>query len=426
MSDLAETAFRRHYRQVFRYGHGVAAALRDAIAALPESQRRVVVMKLLEGRSFAEIAARLGASEAACKMRLSRALERLRDELAPWSGHGPSPVARALAAIGPQPVIHAVVEFRRPSDVVVDLATGREHERVEQTEYWYDRDRSLLRTRLTVDGVFITEAVESRSGLETDVGHFAGGGVAPRLDPALAGFATRYREALADGSAKVVGHATVDGRNATVIRISVPDGGSEDVDVDSDTYRPLSFTYTTPDGKSSSSWRVVEIESIPGDPSLFRPPQLSPPRPTEGETGGGRVVTAAEAATALGRPALWAGERLGDLALAELRLEHGRTRWTDGRRGEARVLELRYGRRRAGDWVQIGEATSVDGAFAIGVSGVAGGFPVPPEGSIAVTGVPGVSHFWRGELRVGDVYVSLMSTSRELLMAAARSLRPLG
>ena len=63
------------------YGPDLTAALRRTIGALPETQRSVVVMKLIEGRSFREIAARLDLTEAACKMRLSRALETLRDEL---------------------------------------------------------------------------------------------------------------------------------------------------------------------------------------------------------------------------------------------------------------------------------------------------------------------------------------------------------
>jgi len=63
------------------YGASVAWALRRAIAALPDAQRAVFVLKLLEGRSFREIAARVGATEAACKMRFSRALERLRHQL---------------------------------------------------------------------------------------------------------------------------------------------------------------------------------------------------------------------------------------------------------------------------------------------------------------------------------------------------------
>lgn len=64
------------------YGPRVAAAIAAAVARLPERQREVVVMALLEGRSFAEIARRVGASEGACKMRFARGLETLRDDLA--------------------------------------------------------------------------------------------------------------------------------------------------------------------------------------------------------------------------------------------------------------------------------------------------------------------------------------------------------
>jgi RNA polymerase sigma-70 factor (ECF subfamily) len=63
------------------YGSQVAEALARAVAELPDSQRRVVVAKLWEGRSLAEIAGRLGVSEAACKMRLARGLAQLRDRL---------------------------------------------------------------------------------------------------------------------------------------------------------------------------------------------------------------------------------------------------------------------------------------------------------------------------------------------------------
>ena len=63
------------------YGPAVASALKGAIEALPLGQRQVVVMKLLEGRPFAEIARLVGASEAACKMRFARGLEAVRDDL---------------------------------------------------------------------------------------------------------------------------------------------------------------------------------------------------------------------------------------------------------------------------------------------------------------------------------------------------------
>jgi RNA polymerase sigma-70 factor (ECF subfamily) len=74
-------AARAQLVDVPEYGPGVARALRAAIAALPQQQRRVVVLKLLEGRSFADIAAQVGATEAACKMRFARGLEALRAEL---------------------------------------------------------------------------------------------------------------------------------------------------------------------------------------------------------------------------------------------------------------------------------------------------------------------------------------------------------
>jgi RNA polymerase sigma factor (sigma-70 family) len=70
------------------YGTQVAVALRAALARLPEPQRQVVVLKLLRGLPFADIATRLGTTEAACKMRFARGLEAVRDELA-GEGLGP-------------------------------------------------------------------------------------------------------------------------------------------------------------------------------------------------------------------------------------------------------------------------------------------------------------------------------------------------
>jgi RNA polymerase sigma factor (sigma-70 family) len=61
-----------------QYGGEVAAALRRALERLPEPQRRIVVGRLIEGRSFGELAAAMGATEAACKMRFLRGLESVR------------------------------------------------------------------------------------------------------------------------------------------------------------------------------------------------------------------------------------------------------------------------------------------------------------------------------------------------------------
>jgi RNA polymerase sigma-70 factor (ECF subfamily) len=84
---LADAARRRRHGEPLpevaapAYPFEVARALRRALAALPDEQRRVVVLKLLRGLSFREVAIQVNATEAACKMRFSRALVRLRDSL---------------------------------------------------------------------------------------------------------------------------------------------------------------------------------------------------------------------------------------------------------------------------------------------------------------------------------------------------------
>jgi RNA polymerase sigma-70 factor (ECF subfamily) len=60
------------------YGAEVSDALRSGIERLPRLQQEVVLMKLVQGRSFAEIATALDAGEGACRMRFMRGLEQLR------------------------------------------------------------------------------------------------------------------------------------------------------------------------------------------------------------------------------------------------------------------------------------------------------------------------------------------------------------
>jgi RNA polymerase sigma-70 factor (ECF subfamily) len=72
---------RLEHRSFDDYGVDLARALAEGITALPRGQRDVVVLKLVEGLRFAEIAPRLGISEEACRARLSRALRTLRAHL---------------------------------------------------------------------------------------------------------------------------------------------------------------------------------------------------------------------------------------------------------------------------------------------------------------------------------------------------------
>lgn len=63
------------------YGADVAWAIAGALERLTPGQRQVVVMKLLRGASFSEIASALALTEAAAKMRFQRALAALRRDL---------------------------------------------------------------------------------------------------------------------------------------------------------------------------------------------------------------------------------------------------------------------------------------------------------------------------------------------------------
>jgi RNA polymerase sigma-70 factor (ECF subfamily) len=77
MPDIADP----RQEAALTYGPLTVQAISRALRRLSDDDRRIVVMHLLEGQPFAAIAAELAISEAAAKMRFSRALRRLRDDL---------------------------------------------------------------------------------------------------------------------------------------------------------------------------------------------------------------------------------------------------------------------------------------------------------------------------------------------------------
>ena len=56
----------------------IAPLLDDALAGLSAADRHAVVLRYFDGKSLGEVGAALGASEDAAKMRVNRALEKLR------------------------------------------------------------------------------------------------------------------------------------------------------------------------------------------------------------------------------------------------------------------------------------------------------------------------------------------------------------
>jgi hypothetical protein len=164
--------------------------------------------------------------------------------VAPWQA-GPSSTARALAAIGGDRYLVAVVEPERSPDSIVDLATGTERPLPRRFVLVVDSGSASAAPSLS--------SWSSIGGVVTSVGS----GGEPDADPGISSFAGGYRKALADGSAKVVGTTTYRGPRAKILRFtfdtatvvrpsspvvsrtSQPGGSSEDVAVDVSTYRPL-------------------------------------------------------------------------------------------------------------------------------------------------------------------------------------------
>lgn len=68
--------------------HSARPALADALAALSEEQRRALELRVVQERSYAELAARLGITEEAARARVSRALRSLAAAIERLEGTG--------------------------------------------------------------------------------------------------------------------------------------------------------------------------------------------------------------------------------------------------------------------------------------------------------------------------------------------------
>jgi hypothetical protein len=314
----------------------------------------------------------------------------------PWQGPGASVVDRALAAVGGGPVIHAVVEYSWPQDVVVNLATGAEHERVHRNEYWYDEQRGTLRDRAVTEG-------------GSAIDYIVRDGVEARLDRALAGFGTGYRAALSDGRARVTGNTVFNGRPAKLIEFEPGSSGAvEEVTIDAKTFIPLSFHTTYEGGRRSPEWRVVTIESVSRDPLNFTLPK-STPRVDSGEVSAERPASPADAERALGAaPLRLAGEPVDSVLVSRTKAY-----LTDGTTINGVLVRFVYGK------VRVSLARDTAGRYAIGFG--EGEFPTPPEGSVAVTGND--ADGWQGELRQDGFAVMIGAPTKRQVVEAARRLR---
>jgi hypothetical protein len=361
---------------------------------------------------------------------------------APWQDSALA-TERALAALGDEPVLHALVEHPGSEITVIDLPSVEQRSEAQRSEYWYDDERDLLRVRHTVGGKLVPggEFLQTPEGFFTDRGARAAPARPPQLDPALEGFATRYRDALESGAATEIGEEVVDGRDAVILRFSVRGGPSgeqivEEVAVDGDDYRPLRFRVSwreLPTTQWSQANRVVEIESIPRDPRDFARPDPAEPRPGTQTGVEERTLTPSEAATALGRTAYWPGRSVEGVELAQIELVLLTTRWTNGDETKGHALAFQYGANERDAYREgkpsliITEGTSAVEVRTFGPLGVSP--PRPDE--LRLTGLETRSadgseaKLWFGNMQRDGVYISLRSPQRELILAAAKAMVPL-
>ena len=357
---------------------------------------------------------------------------------APWEGSSPLATERALAAIGDQPVIHAIVENTDPHATVVDLASGEEKRQLlMRTEYWFDDERALLRARIMIDGTLLTELLQTREGGVSELGPIPGNPTEPQVPPGLAGFATRYRDALESGEARVIGETRVDGQEAVLLQIELRsppiDAGTveyTEVAVDAESYEPLRFRYRA--GSKTSEWsRIVAIESLAREERQFAPPARAEPRPRRQTGTEERALTAAEAATALDHPAVWPGPVVAGIQLAQIEQMKLTTEWTDDRETVSRALVLQYGPRRfeLGEepWLTITQTTSRAENIRFGQAQPGELELQSKELTLAGAGDAADREvdMWFGSMVLDGIYIALESTQREAILAAAQAMRPI-
>ncbi len=318
---------------------------------------------------------------------------------APWQQARPAIDSRvffqrSLAVIGDRPVLHVAMQYSSTNDNVVDLATGDTRPRVYHGELWTDAKHDVARSRFRIDDGPTQEATGNRA-----LGF---------LDPAFAGFATQYRDALESGRARIVGQTDVDGRPAVRIRFaSAPNADSYEVmTVDAETFVPRTLEYVAPT-RGSTLMRISKMESLPFDAALFRSSAPRPRVPNLVVSPGGEI-TIAEAAQILRHPVIGLPDRTPDS------VERFKVTGTSasGARVDSAYVVLRYG----DDYVTLARKP---GAEALGF-----GFAnaTPPEGTIEIAAGDKGGLGWMKR----DGLTVVLDVPHDDVLSAARSLVPLG
>lgn len=338
-------------------------------------------------------------------------------------GGGPSGtiLERAAAAVGDGPVLHAVIRSGW-GGTLVDLDSGAREEIRAELEVWYDPERGIHEVSRFA-GILQGDSILPPGRLSQLDSH---------LEKTMGGLVTGYRDALRDGTARVLESDVVKGTPVYWIRVDtqmLPDSAdnklhewAHDVAVSQSTFEPVATRETRDGGLSPDGISIVlSVETLPeGEGNFTR--MTDDPTGVVMRIGWSGSLTPAEASAVLGRRALWAGRRVAGLELARI--------WKDVRREgydrQTGTWEKTFtgvtflygtldenGNPTGSPSLRIGESATLDSGFPRGARDY-----VPPAGSILVFGR-------RTALMQKDgLYLALEGSSEDVLLAAARALEP--
>jgi hypothetical protein len=351
--------------------------------------------------------------------------------VAPWKGAERVGILdRALAAVGDEPVLHVV--FRGDwGGMLVDLKTGDRKPLYGEREVWFDPDRGLVHHVSRFGGGVEHEEVYKRN----------------KKDRELTVLWQDYRQALEQGTARVVGEDVVDGVPVywiivrSLVRPDVADDKdhelAQQVAVSRETFKPVAMKYTRDRQPTREIERILLFETVPLDEADFKS--------ESGASVSGRPMRSCSTPTKLGnaseilgRAPLWLGPEYEGLPLAQTRkdsLAIGQSRDGSGYKGG----RPDYGREHTGVvffYGTLGDDPSTSGSYTMPLLTeryveiaqttdrelLTPGAPmkyVPPKGSIVVG--PGVSGYF---VRDG-VYITIRGADDKLILDAARALRPM-
>jgi hypothetical protein len=265
----------------------------------------------------------------------------------------------------------------------------------------------------------------------------------PTLDPALAGFVTAYRTALKEKRAVRSGGGVVDGRRVEWLRFVFVDHGPpgtppthriERVAVDARTFVPVRVE--TAAGGTVRAATIARAETLPPQHGQFARPTTVPvkKRPVITNVKSQRQVALSEAVRTLGGRLVWAGPSVAGLSLSSVKVQSivtGYGVFSHLRPTHATGVELVYGapvKQLGSDrFVRVQESRRPQMLY-----GFLAERATPKEGTMRVEMIEGstlsagkvISHstIWRGILVANRRYIQLETTSRRLLVQAARQL----